>query len=1247
MYERFDSVPPRSAPEYTRPPDEIYDEGGSVDFRRHQVINHVVTDQLVNRITGRGPGQQTLYGVNPKIRFFAATLASQYRYNKYQEKEESEVEGEDDSDDGPSGSIVKNVSPFKAGIKLKIDPDELNGPLRLHPQANLYYKRFPTYREQLKHSDLAEAISDEESLEEPEPELAPDGGPVIDASESKSLVSVYERLNPQFDPIEFSRVEFQSAADSNTDINRPLSTTLEAQVEEFKSDERAIRVPNEDASYDERTNVPGTALQSEDAFEDYLSSTFTDEVVRPLWSAAVHAEVERRADGHLDISVALLNTHGDPIHTAVEAEEEWQTFLFDARLSVEASGGAFVPFESEKIKDRYQYDGDIYGVGQNCSVEPVDRDPVTEVRTNPVPIFRQPKYVSRETVSAPFAELSAGNFESILETIEEEMKRAYEQYREVRTTVTAGKTSDAEAEYDRMLEQFEDERRRFQQGKEVLLNDENENAREAFAALNKSFKKLGEEYQDWRLFQIIYIVMSIPDIVAQADPSTAVDDALDVCDIIFFPTGGGKTEAYLGLVVFSAFLDRLRGKNYGVTALTKFPLRLLSLQQLQRIANVLCNAEEVRRKHPDMEGESFSVGYFVGKNNTPNKIFDEGDNAARLAKESDDHKEKWLIVPKCPFCNQETVDLTGDLDRRRVVHQCTNSECPEVEHQGGETAELPIYITDNEVYRHVPTFVVSTIDKIAVVGMNRRARGLFGQVKYRCPDHGYTTEEGCLAESSNPDDPFSCSHSPSDGFEDVGPTDPPSILIQDELHLLREDFGAFDSHYETLIQELINQYTDGEWQMKVVAATATIEGAENQVRSLYRSEPNKFPSQGPRLRQSFYAYEDPHRLGRQMIGAIPRSIGASRAMNIVMREYARTIQYYDANPDQLAAEIETVKDDVVVGPLDFSNGNRKAAEIREALEDYHVQIGYTISKSQSDLLQRSVDQMINRQLDAYGPPHERLTPVSLTGETDMDQVRDALSRLEADDPDDPIDVVIATSMISHGVDVNAFNFISFHGMPRNTAEYIQAYSRVGRKYTGSVFLLFDAMRARDRSHYGRFNHYHQYQDLLVEATPLERWAEFAIECTLPGIVVGILLQYYDLHHETDFGKRIYNVDGFREACRSGIIDEDELLEFVYRAYDVDGVDESKSSEIGARLYRERIESQFGRVWDRLQNADPDIRHPKEAGIKKFIGNILDGEDEDERGPMRSLRDIDEQIPIYPDLATEDLVEMISGVEEER
>ncbi|WP_199896979.1 helicase-related protein [Halarchaeum acidiphilum] len=1116
-------------------------------------------------------------------------------------------------------------------MKFRVDEDVADdATVTITPDAKVFYRRFPEYDEQTEHGELANATEDAER-EDMREDARADGGTSAEDARTQSLVGVYERVEPSLPTIELTGADLKEAAENGQPVTESLDDALANARSEFEDDPRAFCEPDPGASYREQSDVPPEAREDEDAFSQYLDRVFTGEPVPTPWQADVRIRCSRRPDeGTLSVSVQLVNTHGEDFANATECDAEWQTYLFDTQIGVGVDGVDFLPFESQEIRDEYQYDGEIYAVGENCAVDSPDGDDVDHVKTTTVPLHEQPKYRSRETVPAPFGELSGDGIDSVLGTIATEMERAAEQYDEVRDEVLEGKSEDAEEQFEEALEEFVAERKRFQRGRELIAEDDD--VARAFRALNETFSRMGEEFTEWRLFQIIFIVMSVPDIVAQADPSRDVDDQLDIGDVIYFPTGGGKTEAYLGLVVFTAFYDRLRGKDFGTTAWTKFPLRLLSLQQLQRIANVLCQAETVRREEDHFGGEEFSVGYFVGKNNTPNKVIEDGGDVNNAAKARDDEEmqEDWLIVSECPYCGEDSVEVTGDERRLRIVHRCTNSECPEVRQQGGETAELPVYITDEEVYRYAPTFVVSTIDKIAIMGMQRRARTLFGRVKHRCPDHGYTGENRCLCDEFGYPDRVKCD---SSSLEEVGPVDPPSLFIQDELHLLREEFGAFDSHYETFLQEWMSEVTDSQWNPKYVAATATIAGAEEQVRSLYWRDAKIFPSQGPRLKQSFYAYEDPHQLGRQMVGAVPRSVSRTFAINTVIKEYAQIIQEFKADLDDLYEAL--LEADATSGPLGIPDDPDKRDELLEnLLTQYETQISYNISKSNSDMLQRSVKTMINWQLESHGDPYEALTPVSLTGETPMSVVRDALARLESDDPDRPIDIVIATSMISHGVDVDRFNFISFFGMPRNTAEYIQAYSRVGRKHTGSVFLLFDSMRARDRSHYTRFDHYHRYQDLLVEATPLERWAEFAVECTLPGIFAGLIIQYYDELLEDEYDDRVYLHEGLQEAARNGDIDREEMRDMVLRCYAVtEDYDREWADTTGMQLYREKVESYFDELWTRAMKKPLD---PK----KSWIGFLLDRKD-DHRGPMRSLRDIDEQIPVYPTPNSAPLLNMLS------
>ncbi|KYH24576.1 hypothetical protein HAPAU_35590 [Halalkalicoccus paucihalophilus] len=1209
MSPRFDSIPPKTDPEYVRPPDSAYKVSDDPSYRRHQAVNKVFTERLTNRITGRGDKQQRVFGIDPQEQFFAGVLASQYPYRKAQ------------AEDDTFQNIATKVAPFTLGLKFRLNEDVADDAVvDVTPDAKVFYRRYPTYKEQVEHGELANAAEDIEIEEVKETDVRADGGTEAEGARTQSLVGVYERLEPSFPSIELTGSDLKEAAETGQTIKQSLDEPFAEARREFENAKRTFREADPDATYREQGDVPPEARKDESSFKEYINQVFSGEPVPTPWRAAVRITCSRRPEeSTIVVSVQLVNTHGEDFSEAIKCDSEWQTYLFDAGVSVDINGASLLPFESQEIRDKYQYDGEIYAVGENCAVNSRGGETVSYAETTTVPIHEQPKYRSRETVPAPFEALADGVTNNVLGVIADEMERAAEQYDELRDEVLKEKSEAAGEDFNNAIEEFIAERERFKRGRKLIQEDED--VGRAFRALNRTFSQMGDEFTEWRLFQIIFIVMSIPDIVAQADPDRDIKDHLDIGDVIYFPTGGGKTEAYLGLVVFTAFYDRLRGKHFGTTAWTKFPLRLLSLQQLQRIANVLCQAETIRRKDDNFSGEEFSVGYFVGKNNTPNKVIEGDSNGANNARKARDNKEKqedWLIVSECPYCGEDSVEVTGDEQRLRIVHQCTNSECPEVERQGGEAAELPVYITDEEVYRYAPTFIVSTIDKMAIMGMQRRARTLFGRVKHRCPNHGYTGENRCLCDDWNYPDDIQCD---SESLESVDPVDPPSLFIQDELHLLREEFGAFDSHYETFLQEWMDKVTDNGWTPKYVAATATIAGAKEQVQSLYWRDAKIFPSQGPRLKQSFYAYEDPHQLGRQMVGAVPRSVSRTFAINTVIKEYAQIVQKFRADLDSLRDALFSI--DATSGPLDLPDKvNEQENLLQDLLTQYETQISYNISKGNSDMLQRSVKTMINWQLESYGEPYKSLTSVSLTGETPMSIVRDALDRLESDDPDRPIDIVIATSMISHGVDVNKFNFISFFGMPRNTAEYIQAYSRVGRRHTGSVFLLFDSMRARDRSHYTRFDHYHRYQDLLVEATPLERWAEFAVECTLPGIFAGLIIQYYDELLEDQYDDRVYLHEGLQEAARNGDIDREEMLEMVLRCYAVTEDHEREWADTtGMQLYREKLKKYFKELWTRAMKKP---LNPK----KDWIGFLLDRE-EDHRGPMRSLRDIDEQIPVYP------------------
>ena len=1223
-------IPPQSDSRgYVRPPDDAYEiNEDDKEYQQHQAVNNVLLERLVERITGRGDYGQTVYDVNPKDQFFAGALASQYQYREAQE-----------SDDA-FGNIATRVAPFTMGLQFKLPasvPDDET--VSINPTAKVYYRRLPTYEEQqefggpvgfdpeIAEDDALSLLEEDEEPEAGDTEDEESGGYSGDDAPLEELRPVYERFQIDAGPLTVTAGDLKRAAKSDGELP-PLTDddALMDAMETYRQDERRYREPVPPEEVDSRNagKIPEAALEDEETFETFLEQRFSGDTPTPLWDFEMSLTAQYDEDDII-VSVSFVNKHGAEYPDALDPKgEEWRAFFFDVNSDVSVEETPIEPFVSDEIRNEYHYDPEMDGLGRNCSVERTDP---TTIETVTVPIHEQRKYRSRETLTAPFSDFAWGTIETHLDRISREMEEAREQYESMRSEVLTDRSDEAREKFDENLEAFEKERRRFDQGRK-LIQDNVGHSRTAFKFMNQTFDQMGEKYEEWYLFQIIYIVMAIPDVVAQTEDIDPEDHCLDEVDVIYFPTGGGKTEAYLGLVVFTAFRDRLRGKAHGTTALTKFPLRLLSLQQLQRIADVFAQAELIRRREcPDTD--EFSLGYFVGSGNTPNQLMETDeddnltDNISLVKEEGSRYAEKWKIVTTCPFCGEDAVELDGDYDRMRLLHICTNDDCDE--------EELPIYVTDREVYRYAPTFVVSTIDKIAVVGMQRRFRTLFGRLKKRCPKHGFSGENRCLVANQGYSR-YSC----DEDVEDVDPVDPPSILIQDELHLLREEFGAFDSHYETFLQEWANRIADG-WDIKNVTATATIKGAENQVHALYWKDVNTYPSPGPLLKQSFYAYEDPHRLGRRIVGSVPHNVSRTYALVEILREYADVVQHYQRNPDKLSGELErehhrtTPYGEVIdLGLPDDDSGRRNA--VLDILEYYDTQIAYNIQKVDSDRLQRAVPSMINPWLETRNEERDALNSVVMSGETGFDVVRGVLERLESDDPDDPVDIVNATSMISHGVDVDSLNFISFFGMPRQTAEYIQAYSRVGRHVTGTVFDLFNPVHVRDRSHYTRFDRYHDFQDLLVEATPLERWAEFAVSCTMPGIFAATLLQYYDEQLESSVG-RVYLYDSFREAQRAGDIDKYELLEFVKRSYCVTSDQRPEWAEDRTvDLYEQKVESEFEDIWERCMSG-----HPKD-GYQGWIGNMIQ-RSEDDRGPMRSLRDIDEQLPVDVDTGTAQVLNM--------
>jgi hypothetical protein len=1020
----------------------------------------------------------------------------------------------------------------------------------------------------------------------------------------------------------------------------------------------------------------GDEDQNRDAYRDLIDLMTSGpdfERVFPDWDLSIDAEFVETDDKPVRCILTVENTSaGDPRddEDKVNHSTDADTTLFDLTADIKLPNGEFVDFTFQRLENDFRYDRSMPGRGTNCVVSRPHNDDQGHLRTEYLPVHRQQRYVPREgdemsrDLDLSFEtlqDLNDGGL-SALKNIRDEMRsyledqdRGYDQALENHYREDPEFTEEDKQDFLEDREAFRREMLRVGRAIDCLeadLEDDEMNGQvvRSFELMNRTFDE-AQEYSGWRPFQLVFILRVLPDLVSREyDDWSEVTwrsgeegenysgeemEALDLVDIVWFPTGGGKTEAYLGLGIFSAFFDRFRGKNYGVSAWTRFPLRLLSLQQTQRLAKLLMHAEVVRTEVPALQGEesmSFSLGYLVGSANTPNKLSSYAENPdsdseyIRIYNRYRDNESKQKeakVISSCPFCESEiSVEVTDDF---RLAHRCTNdaTDCEwqqrsidiDSEYRVFDRADLPVHVVDNELYRYAPTFVVGTIDKIAAINYERKSGHLYaGKMTHWCPDHGFasfnecTEKYACHDSNAGENDPdktlIPLEKTPFGTPTDISPT----LQIQDELHLLKESLGTFDGHYETFVDAY--QQHQGLQRTKIVGATATIEEYEKQTKQLYLRKAERFPTEGPFLGENFYAKtEDTTR--RQFCGILPHGKTHINAVIDLLYHYTR--------------EIETTRQEIhestdpheLIGILDFEDISSND-ELLDLLTLYETSLAYTISKKEKNPLVRSIDGQMANYLrnDGLRTPNAD----ELTGDTLFGDVEDILDNLEhpPDDFEKRLNMITATNMISHGVDVDRFNYMVFFGMPRQTAEYIQSSSRAGRNHPGLVLLCFNPSRERDQSHYHMFNKYHEYLDRLVEPVPVNRWSQNSIRKTIAGMFFGWL--YNEWMYQT--GEYFWFSDAVRpfvRAIRNDSVQENEEYRLTGLTGRSDVIDLLKLS-YGSHLNGE-LPGQFHKMLDReLDNMLATL----EGARSQFAGEAL------ANGPMRSLRDIDAEIKLIPD-----------------
>ena len=589
-------------------------------------------------------------------------------------------------------------------------------------------------------------------------------------------------------------------------------------------------------------------------------------------------------------------------------------------------------------------------------------------------------------------------------------------------------------------------------------------------------------YGVWRPFQLAFVLMNLR---SMFDPNAS---DREIVDLIWFPTGGGKTEAYLGLSAFTIFLRRMLNKgDAGTAIIMRYTLRLLTTQQYERAASLVCACDVLRQSDESHLGRTpISIGLWVGSASTPNTVESAVHDFNALSRRAT-NKNPFVIL-KCPWCGAEmgAVELRSgtrarivlkgyrlakDGRRNRFIYQCDNPSCP------FSRSEMPLYVIDEEIYDHRPTLVIGTVDKFAMLPFRPEARTLFG-----------ITESGSRQL-------------------------PPDLIIQDELHLISGPLGSMVGSYETLIMELCSRVEGNQKRRpKIVASTATISRAKAQCHALYacgRDHVVQFPPPGLSYRDSFFAHEDRAAVGRRYVGLMTH---ASSGVTSSICLFASLI--HAAAHLKVCVEKERDPYWTIVA---YYNTLRDLGMDLTAVNSFVPNLLYLLNRR---IILRDADGGVNSKGRRYLRKVLELTS-RIPSESIVERLHDldlSYSGEEVPYADRPVDICLATNMISVGLDVPRLGVMTVMGQPKTTSEYIQATSRVGRSSSapGIVFSVYRPERPRDKSIYENFYSYHAKLYSYVEPTSVTPFSPVVRERSLHAIVIALyrLFSNHDLPSPT-------------------------------------------------------------------------------------------------------------------------------------
>lgn len=1010
------------------------------------------------------------------------------------------------------------------------------------------------------------------------------------------------------------------------------------------------------------------------------------------------------------VLLALENTIVSPRIRADETEDA----VFQVELTVEIPLALHCPLRLERVDPSYRYNQylNYAAMGHNCGVQLLESDADrVRLKTTWTPRYTQPRIVPTEVpgVNRDVRALSTPEgFEDLKPLVPE-----FENWlaaQPSRIDPTHGlPADDVEGrireikEFDSDLGLWRNELESIRAGIEILEEsrlhwagrgkqaDSRGVVFEAWLAMNEAMADFMEirfkrDDNKWRLFQLAFIVANIPTFATRLPAFKAKyqEKRDEAVTLLYFATGGGKSEAFFGLLVFTLLFDRLRGKTTGVTAMLRYPLRLLTIQQAQRCARVLAQAELVRRRH-EYGGHALSLGFWVGSTGSPNRHNTQGVASVPAVEDAPPDlvseqrlrdrdqrysaaRRAWNKIPNCPFCSAATALRRFPAKGGTLAHVCSNLKCSANE---GSWEPLPFYICDEDIYDLAPSVLLGTVDKLALIGHSaptiRRILGMFGTAPWFDPSTGRlkvpaqkTMRNGPAAEGMRGIFP-----SYSDGEKLF--FDPfPSLVIQDEAHLLDESLGTFAALFESTLDaifehlsrslgtELVCHTPSGKRRRaKIVAASATVSEPERQLQHLYqRSIPAvQFPHPGPTLYDSFYAEPELAEEGSRrtlndvelrskqariycafMTNGKPHTATSVAVLSSFHLTITKLFDRLNSADSRQASEArELLLEFVSPGPLSGLHTQALDAagtsDLATAVDLHRIALTYVTNKKGGDqIMAAESEETRKRHLNA-GQALAGLDTRLITGSVEQGEIQAVVQAAQArDEPGRPftplskvLRSVIATSAISHGVDVEELNSMFFAGMPSDIAEYIQASSRVGRTHVGFVVLVPTPQRRRDRQIIEVFDIFHRFLERMVQPAAIDRWAERAVERVHPSMLQAYLAGVVPSRKvlEADASEK-HSVPSFsylkeilkEQRERQGAFFA-EINGFIELAIGLKDGYCPEGEEHYRRMISERTRDVFG-VWD--------TDTWREDGTLK---SYFEAQPDAMKKPMTSLRDVDE------------------------